>query len=85
MAYERLLAVDYCRQLDDDIRDIQQTSTFPDLRAIVDRYFEIDCYNISTYIFEPNVTEFSSQTCTHLFTPTNLGTVTTRNLNLITL
>ena len=74
MAYERLLGVDYCQDLDNYIHGIQQTSTFPDLRAIVDRYFEIDCYNISTYIFEPTVTVFSSQSCTHLFTPNNLGT-----------
>lgn len=72
-AYERLLGVDYCRELDDYIRGVQQASSFPDLMAIVDRYFEINCYNTSTYIFDPNVTVFSSQTCTHLFTPTNLG------------
>ena len=74
VAYERLLGVDYCRDLDDYIHGVQQSSTFPDLRAVVDRYFEIDCYNTSTYIFEPTVTTFSSQSCTHLFTPNNIGT-----------
>ena len=73
MALDRLLGVDYCRDLDNYIRGIQQTSTFPDLRIIVDRYFEIDCFNTSTYIFEPSVTAFSNQSCTHLFTPYNLG------------
>ena len=75
MAYDRLLyGVDNCRGLNDYIRDITETSTFPELSELVNRYFEVDCYNTSTYIFEPNVTTFSSQTCTHLFTSTNLGT-----------
>ncbi len=74
MAYEKLIRVDYCRDLDDNIRRVRQSSTFPDLRILVDKYFNIDCYNSSTYIFEPNVTTFSSQNCTHLFTPNNLGT-----------
>ena len=73
MAYEKLLGVDYCQDMDNNIRRIQQTSTFPDLRVIVDKYFKIDCYNSSTYIFEPTVTVFSAQSCTDLFTSNNLG------------
>ena len=76
MAYERLLGVDYCRELNDYIHDIKGASTLPELRALVDTYFQFDCYNTSTYIFEPSVSVFSSQTCTHLFTSTNLGTST---------
>ena len=72
-AYKRLLSVDFCQVLDDHIRTIQKASTVRAIRVLPDRYFEFECDDSSTYIFNPMITEFSCDTCLQVFEPNIQG------------
>lgn len=72
-AYKKLQSLDFCRVLDQHIRAVQNASTLRDFSVLVEKYFQLDCEDTSTYIFDPNITEFSSSTCAPLFEPNTLG------------
>ena len=74
-AYGRLLSVGYCQSLDEHIRSAQRTSLLSDFGVLADKYFEFNCSNVSTYIFDSNKTEFATSSCSQLFSPQTTGTV----------
>ena len=82
-AYNKLLDVEFCRGLNDNIHAIKSASTYPDLIALVDIYFEFVCDNASTYLFDPSITDYSSESCTQIYEADTLGKLLVHNNNSV--